>query len=185
MASRGKLLQASPTTEVGVNFYQLGSMNRHHLQAYLLLDSLQRWAWQPNTTHCPHSLGTHTSCHCHRIWKLLSPSWGSLPLPRGLQAGAACTPMAHESSPLSSAQQLGTGYRPCPLPHLPGRTCRAYPDRYTTYQGDNSLHTLRKEKATTQTKSSPHTKTKQSKSKPSQATQGCLCIWIALQDYSR
>ena len=37
-------------------------------------------------------LGTHTPYHCHfqMLWTLSKSAWGSLPLPRAMQLGAAC-----------------------------------------------------------------------------------------------
>ena len=159
---------------------------------------LQRWMWPTNTRglwtgatcgpshlrrcytggHCNQAppivaltpLGVHMLCysHCQRLWVLPTPVWGSLPLPRALQPGP--------------------GYRPFPLPLSPGKHTQVI-HQHIPYQGYNSLHTLRKETATIQTKNSPHAKTNQptnqpTKKSPSQTTQGHYLIKIFLQGYS-
>ena len=144
---------------------------------------IQRWAWPATTrglwtgTTCDPShrnrgqhrgghcnwvppvvaltpLGTHPPycCHCQTLWVPPTPAWRSLPLPRALQPGPPC-----RSSPLSRAQQPGIGYQLCPLPQSPWKHAQA-----EHQNGDNGLHTLRKEEGDSKhlTKSSPQDKKK-------------------------
>ena len=179
MASRGKLLQASPTTEVDVNFYQLGSMNRHHLQAYLLLDSLQRWAWQPNTTHCPHSLGNARALLLP-LPKALGTTYISLRVTSTSQGpetrsilhylpGGPC----HCQRPSNKA--LATG--PAHCLHLLRRKCRPYTSIHPIKGMTASLVRKHpKEKQPPHQKKKNKIKIKNKKSKTSQTTQGSFHI---------
>ena len=78
--------------------------------------------------------------------------WGSLLLPRSLQPGAACT---------TSLQVLTTVKGPATRHwHALPIASISLEAHAAPYQGDNSLHTLRKETANIQTKSSPQARKK-------------------------
>ena len=62
-------------------------------------------------------------------------------------------------------QAMGSDPAQCLHPHI---------NQQTPYQGDKSMHTLRKETASIQNKSSPHTKKNKKKNKPSKTIQGAL-----------
>ena len=92
---------------------------------------------------------------------------GSLPLPRSLLPGAAFT---------ISPQVLAIVKGPKIRHSL--EVCGPYTST-PSYQGENSLHTLRKETASIQTKSSP-----QAKKKKVRSCKLPRSLWVAFQEYS-
>ena len=100
------------------------------------LKLLQR-ALQPDATHCPHLSGN--------MWPVDAVAEGSV---------TGCCLHLHGSMPLPRAWGSGATCRHCILPPPPWKHTQAV-YLHTSYQGDNSLHTLKK-KTSIQTKSSPH-----------------------------
>ena len=89
--SRSKLPQPSQILEVGMALHHEGSMNWHVLWPQSPQGIPQRRALQLSNTHCC----SHSPGNAHTLLlplpKALCTSFGSLPLPRALQPGTACT----------------------------------------------------------------------------------------------
>lgn len=137
---------AQPATATGPN-------NRHHLWPQSPQGVTARRALQLNAICCPCSPGNTTQ---HAI-ATSKGSWHHLHLPEGHSKEQPVPPPPHRSSPLSRAQQPGTGYRPCLLPPSPWKHAQAV-QQHTPYPGENRLHTLRTETVSIQTKNNHHDK---------------------------
>ena len=117
-----------------------GSVNRHHLQPQSPLGSLQWRALQSSTIHC----GSHYPGKVHTLL---------LPLPKAL--GPACTSLRVTVTSQGPATRSSLCHIPMGPFHCQGPSNQALATvpAHTLYQGDNSLHTLRKETESIQTES--------------------------------